>query len=177
MKTIDLNTFLSGLVIKHNDTEVTEKSDSNISHDHTVKFSVANIELFKKDGNYYYDYIPQRKHHMIGNIRLESSVPAHLYFYTNDICYSANQLDKFLVCSADYTQFKMRVIFSSPPKDTDTFAITTTLYSFNDHDLEVLIPNNILVDTNVVYYDGIVSSKNTTIYNSNGRVVYDINKN
>jgi hypothetical protein len=105
--------------------------------------------------------IPKRDCHMIGNIRLESSVLASLSFYTNDKRYSS---EKFLLCCSDFCQFTIRIVFSVPPKSTDFFNIITTKYLFNKEDLNLLSPNVPIIDTNVVYYDGFPLPKDATIY-------------
>jgi len=76
------------------------------------------ISLFKidSDGNYFYEYSLEKNSDMINNIRLESVLNLKLTYNIGGIEYTPEEIEKFLLISAPFHDFKIKITFLEKPK-------------------------------------------------------------
>jgi hypothetical protein len=167
--TIDLEDFLSSKKIVHGESEINhtngirflienqEKENADIiTYNYTRRFSMLNISVLEidKNGNYFYEYSLDRNADIVDNIRFEScsNLNAQLTYYIGGIEYLPEEIEKFVVVSAQYHEFKVRITFTEKPNLGDKFKLLFRYYLINSPDRTLLSKSRIKTKTNIYNY-------------------------
>ena len=167
--TIDLEDFLSSKKIIHSETEMNhingirflienqEKENADIiTYNYTKQFSIFGISVLEMDkkGNYFYEYYLDRNGDIIDNIRFESlsNLKVQLTYNIGGIEHTPEEIDKFVVISAQYHEFKVRITFLENPNPGDEFKILSRYYLINSQDRELLSKSRITTKNNIYNY-------------------------
>jgi hypothetical protein len=176
--TINLEDFLSSKKIVHGESEINhtngirflienqEKENADIiTYNYTKHFSMFGISVLEMDkkGNYFYEYSLDRNGDIIDNIRFESlsNLKVQLSYYIGGIEYSPEEIDKFVVVSAQYHDFKVRITFLEKPNPGDEFKILSRYYLINLQDKGLLSKNRIRTENNIYNYGMCIKLNNT----------------
>ncbi len=167
--TIDLEYFLSSKKIVHSEREMyhsegltfflenNQKENTDIiTYNYTRRFSMLSISVLEidKNGNYFYEYSLDRNGDIVDNIRFEScsNLNAQLSYYIGGIEYTPEEIDKFVVVSAQYHEFKVRITFLEKPNPGDEFKILSRYYLINSQDRSLLSKSRIKTKNNIYNY-------------------------
>ena len=167
--TIDLEDFLSSKKIVHGEREMNhtegltfflennQKENTDIiTYNYTRRFSMLSISVLEidKNGNYFYEYSLDRNADIVDNIRFESSsnLYAQLTYYIGGIEYLPEEIEKFVVVSAQYHEFKVRITFTEKPNLGDKFKLLFRYYLINSPDRTLLSKSRIKTKTNIYNY-------------------------
>jgi len=156
---INLSNFLKDLNIKHSDTlksysegmmllSQQPEDVAGITYYTTEHVVYNNVELIKKDssGQYYYEYRSGRICDIIDNIKYESStgLDANLTFVIGGIEYQQKEFNEFVMVSAPFHDFIIKVVFTKKPVSNDEFKINSRHMLLNS------IPGNVLRKSQVI---------------------------
>ena len=167
--TINLEDFLSSKKIVHGESEINhtngirflienqEKENADIiTYNYTKHFSMFGISVLEMDkkGNYFYEYSLDRNGDIVDNICFEScsNLNAQLSYYIGGIEYTPEEIDKFVVVSAQYHDFKVRITFLKKPNPGDEFKILSRYYLINSPDRTLLSKSRIRTKNNIYNY-------------------------
>lgn len=160
---IDLYDFLSTKQIIHNDTItdyldaikffIENKEQANmITYNYIKHFSICNVSILEtdKEGNYFYEFSVERHGDIIDNIHFESpNINAQLTYYIGGIKYSPEEVNEFLIVSAPYHDFKIRVTFLEKPTFDDEFKILGRYYILDSPDRKLLAAEKVKTKNNI----------------------------
>jgi hypothetical protein len=176
--TINLEDFLSSKKIVHGEREMNhtegltfflennQKENTDIiTYNYTRQFSMLSISVLEidKNGNYFYEYSLDRNADVVDNIRFEScsNLNAQLTYYIGGIEFSPEEIDKFVVVSAQYHEFKIRITFIKKPNLGDKFKLLFRYYLINSPDRTLLSKSRIKTKNNIYNYGMCIKLNNT----------------
>lgn len=165
--TINLQDFLSSKKILHSESSYdyftalmflveNEKKADIITYNYTKHFLIFTIGVLEMDreGNYFYEYSPEKIGDIIDNIYFEksSNLNIQLTYYIGGIKYTPEELNEFIFISARDHEFKIRITFLERPNPNDEFRILSRYYLINSQDRELLAKNRVITKKTIYNY-------------------------
>ena len=133
-----------------------EKKADIISYNYTKYFLVFTLGLLEidREGNYFYEYSPEKNGDIIDNIYIEKSLrlKIQITYYIGGIKYTPEEIDEFIFISAKNHDFKIRFTFLERPNPNDEFRIISRYYLINSQDRELLAKSRVLTKNNIYNY-------------------------
>jgi hypothetical protein len=174
MSQIDLYNFLSDKTIIHSEYATdyktgllffveNKKCADAITYNSVRHFSIYNISMFELDekGNYFYEFSIDKNGDIIDNITLEHlpNINAQLTYYISSKKFLPEEVNKFVICAAMYTDFKVRVTFLEKPDINSEFRVIMRNYLLQSELREMISNSPLGVKCgNIRYYNGIVDN-------------------
>ena len=133
-----------------------EKKADIITYNYTKYFLVFTLGLLEidREGNYFYEYSPEKNGDIIDNIYIEKSLrlKIQITYYIGGIKYTPEEIDEFIFISAKNHDFKIRFTFLERPNPNDEFRIISRYYLINSQDRELLAKSRVLTKNNIYNY-------------------------
>lgn len=162
---IDLKHFLSSKKILHSESAVdyysaikffveNEKNADIITYNYSNILSGISVLEIDREGNYFYEYTPEKIGDIIDNINIQSltNLQIQLSYYIGGIKYTPEELNEFIFISAQYHELKIRITFLERPNLNDEFKLLSRYYLINSHDRDLLAKSRITVKNNIYNY-------------------------
>ena len=124
-------------------------------------FSLLSVDVLRiGKQHYYYEYSVDRTGDIIDNIRFESSNKnIRINYYIGGYKYEPSEVKEFILVSAPYTDFKIRITFLEKPSNEDEFSIHSRVYLLDTEYRKKMARNTVITNTNI-YKDGICAKLN-----------------
>ena len=103
--------------------------------------------------------VPKWNSDIIDNIRFQSKLNIKLTYHIGGIEYTPEEINKFVLVSAPYQDFKIKITFLEKPNLGDEFKILSRHYIINKQDRKLLQTSNVISQNNV-YTNGMCVKKN-----------------
>ena len=125
------------------------------------KFLLFNIGILEIDenNNYYYEHSVSRDADIVDNIRYESEMKnVSITYYIGGILYQPSDVKEFILISAPYHEFKVRITFLEKPSTDAEFKIHSRVYLLGTEHRKK-IANNTVITNNILYRNGICEKR------------------
>jgi hypothetical protein len=164
-----------------------------ITYYNTEYFYIPNFLQLDTNGNFYYEYTPNKIGDIIDNIKIEPSNIKINYNINNNIkndtsnikisysinnnIYDSKYFTEFIYIATLYSKFKIRITFIGIPNNNINFIIYYRLYITNKKHID-LFQKNKIYNKNYIYENGILTlnnSLNDKVYDNSlsGSIIYD----
>jgi hypothetical protein len=174
---INYNEFMSKQTILHSD-EAKNFNDGllffieNSNYTNIITYNTVDTILFKNvntlgvdsNNNYYYEYSTDRKGDIIDNINFDSKgAKFTISYYIGHILYDPSEVKEFIIISAPFHEFKIRITFLETPANELEFSIHSRVYILsNDYRKQLCSRSTIITNTNI-YKEGMCGKLNNFI--------------
>ena len=128
-----------------------------ISYLEIKKYMLINMDILmiNNENNYYYDFLFSRIGDYISDIKfISKNDNIKLEYYIGDNKFDFDIIKDFLIVSALYHEFKLRIIFLDKLIDNYEFEIKYLNYIM-DNDIRYELKKNIIKSNNFLYQNGI----------------------
>ena len=120
------------------------------------KKQITGVNLSSENGKYYCEIVFPRNGDIIDNIQVQSNIKHTVSYYMNNIKCVPDY--EFLMVSAIYVEYKIRITFDTHPTINDLTTIIARYYVM-DIEHRILLQKSTIITNNYIYNDGLCQHK------------------